>query len=700
MSYIQIQDLRLGMDRSRASRVVAELGSAWTIRNGHLTRGGDIERPKKFIKLDDFPDTTKGLFAIKDTLYTVGYDASEASNVPSGVNHLLTQHPAPSTTTPLTKVLDGKAFDGKLYTISQFQDGNTYHFYDTSRVTDWDTLSATIGNNNAVAAALSAAINNSAAVNTSVAGSTITITSAAAGVAFTCVSGTVNNGANPDETLISTQTVPNQVTVTEVLATGTVTVTGGTASAGVNKIDSITVNGVDILGASVDWVTSNSVTASALKTQIDAYTSSPEYDIIVAGPQITIRAKPGTGAGPNGFVIVVTAAGDVTTFDSGTLSGGVTAVSAVAQVFQVVVGGTFEQADQFTVTINGTEVYTLTGASSGTGTTVITFKSKMYSTATSNLYFCALNAPTQWVSGVDYGFINMASQTGGQETLTATAEYQGLMAIFSSNQIRIWSISEDSAANVFIQTLENIGTVAPASVSAYGNNDVFFLASSGIRSIKARDASNAAYVSDVGTSIDQHVRDYLDTLSEDEVAAATAIIEPVDGRYWLAVGTRIYVFSYFPSKKISAWSYYDLDITVTHFARVGDRVYARGIDDNGDHALYLYGGVDNDEYADDDESPIVIELPYIAANAPAAFKELTGFDLIATNNWQVEILPDPGDTSVKVSQGIAVGTTYNEPQFGITGHGSLFGITLTCSNAGPATLSALAMHYTNKYENG
>lgn len=699
MSYVQLQDIKLGMDRSRVSRVVAELGSAWLIKNGHLTRGGDVEGRKKFVKMGvNFPSSTKGLFSIRDTLYTVGYDAAQAGNVPAGVNHLLTQHPTPSTA--ITKVLNGKAFDGKLYSIINFADGNTYHFYNTSRVTDWDTLSATISSNNAVASALSAAINNSAAVNTSVVGSVITITSAVAGTPFTCTSSTVNNGATNDQTLVSTETVANVVAVTEVLASGTVTITGGTSNPGTNKVTSITVNGVDILGAAVDWVTSNSVTATALKTQIDTYTSSPEYTITVAGPAITIKPLAGTGAGPNGFVIVVNVAGDVTASTSGTLSGGISAVSAVAQVFTVTVGGTFEQADQFTVTINTTEIFTLTGASAGTGTTVITFKSKLYSTATSNLYFCALNAPTQWVSGTDYGFINMASQTGGQETLTATAEYQGLMAIFSSNQIRIWSISEDSNDNVFVQTLQNIGTVAPDSVISYGNNDVFFLAASGIRSIKSRDGTNTGYVSDVGTSIDQHVTEYLATLTEDQIAAATAIIEPVDGRYWLAVGTRIYVFSYFPSKKISAWSFYDLDITITHFAKVGNRVYARGVDESNNHGLYLYGGTNNDEYPAEDESPVVIELPYISANAPASFKELTGFDLIATNNWEVEILPNPADDTVKVSQGIAAGITYGEPRFGITGVGSLFGITLTCAAAGRATFSALAMHYTNKYEDG
>lgn len=700
MAYIQIEDVRKGMDRSRASRVVSDQGSAWTIKNAHLTRGGDIERRKSFVKQSvDFPSTTKGLFAINDTLYTVGYDASEAGNVPSGVTHILTQHPTPATA--LTKVLDAEAFDGTLYSISEFSDGNIYHFYGTSRVTDWDTLSASIGSNNAIASALEAAIDNSAVVNASVSTNVVTITAATAGTGFTVATNAVNNGSVNDQYLIAVETQANVPGVTEVVASADIEITGGTSSPGVNYISSITIDGVEVLGANVDWTTSNSNTASLLKTQIDTYTSSPEYDTEVSGPILTIKAKAGTGAGPNGFVVVVTTVGDVTDTSDSSMSGGVTAVTAVAQVVTVTVGGTFEEADQFTVTINGTENYTVTGAASGTGTTVQTFKKKIYTVASSNLYFSALNAPTQWIAGTDPGFINMASETAGEETLTATAEYQGLMAIFSENQIRIWSISEDSSVNVYLQTVQNTGTVAPSSVLAYGNNDVFYLANTGIRSIKARDSSNAAYVSDVGTNIDTHVRAYLDTLTEAQIAAATAVIEPLDGRYWLAVGTRIYVFSYFPSKKISAWSYYDLDITITHFARVGDRIYCRATDSGGDDGLYLYGGTNNDTYAaNDDEDIVEIELPYISAKDPAAKKDLVGFDIMATNNWKVELLPDPNDDTVKKNQGIASKITYGKPRYGAVGVDSLFGINLTCRTAGSATLSALALHYNNKSQSG
>lgn len=699
MPYIQVQDIKQGMDRTRTERAVGPLGSAWTIKNGHLTRGGDIERRKEFVKIsNDFPDTTKGLFSINDTMFTVGYDASEAANVPTGVTHILTQHPTPATA--MVAVLDAEPFDGRLYSISEFTDGNIYHYYGTSRVVDWDTLSADTGSNNAVAAALEAALDKSAFVNASSTSAVVTVTAKTAGVPFTIATSAINNGSVNDQTLIAVQSQANVVAVTEVLASAEITVTGGTSDPGVNTINSITVDGVNILGSAVNWATSNSVTAAALKTQIDSHTSSPEYTTTVNGATLTITALTGTGAGPNGFVVNVVEAGDVTTTHDAAMAGGVSAVSAVAQQFQVTVGGTFEEADQFTVVINDTETYNVTGAASGTGTTAFTFKKKMYSVASSNLYFSALNSPTQWIAGVDPGFINMASETSGQETLTATAEYQGLMAIFSRNNIRIWSISEDSALNTDQETLQNTGTVAPRSVVSYGNNDVFYLADTGIRSIKARDSSNAAYVDDVGTAIDTHIRDYLNTLTAAQIAKATAIIDPLDSRYWLAVGTRIYVFSYFPSRKISTWSYYQLDISITHFARVGNRIYARATDSEGDDGLYLYGGANNDTYPIKDQSVIEIELPFMSASDPAAFKDLIGFDIIGTNVWSVEILANPGNLTEVTGHGKLNGTNYGDPRFGLTGVSSMFAINLTCSEAGRATLSALAMHYNAKFEDG
>lgn len=135
---------------------------------------------------------------------------------------------------------------------------------------------------------------------------------------------------NPDQ--ISTAdgtaaTVTNTVTpVSEVLAQGSFTITGGTSGPGVNKIDAVLVNGIDILGAPVDWATSHNATATAVALAITNFTSTPNYTASAVGAVVTITAVAGSGATPNGFVVNPTEAGDVTTGSIVNMAGGVTQV--------------------------------------------------------------------------------------------------------------------------------------------------------------------------------------------------------------------------------------------------------------------------------------------------------------------------------------------------------------------------------------
>lgn len=806
MPYIQVQDIRQGMDRKRKQRVVGEQGTAWTIINGHLTRGGDIERRKKFVKQPgSFPDTTSGLYAVGDVLYTTGYDSSEVNNVPAGITHLLTQNPN-GAGIAIDRTLDAEGFDGILYSVVKFVDGEIHHYYGETLVTDWDTIAESFGSNEAIASSLASLINKSPDVGATSVGSVVTIISSLPGTSFTISQGTVDNGGTNDQTITLNEEQVNVVPVSEVLASADVTITGGTANSGVNNIRGISINGVqtfigatetvavgsfdiNYLGADttlntlkvngvdiisgpttivtsgsnraapvatainsytsspnytatasngkvtvsaaagtgtapngyvitgttgvisnivnmaggayggVTWTTSNSNTAALVAAQINSHTSSPDYSATVSGATITITAAAGSGASANGLSVSVSKSGNVTETHETTLSGGVNAIAGVAQVYTATIGGTFESNDEFTITINGID-YKTVGTQPGKGTSVMTYKSKVYSVVLSNLYFSALNDPTRWLSGTDYGFINMSSQVSGQETLVATETYQGLMAIFSENDIRIWSISEDSTANVYIQTLQNTGTIAPASVTAYGNNDVFYLSGSGIRSIKARDSSNAAYISDVGTPIDTHVREFLNTLTNDEKKMAIGIIEPIDGRFWMAIKNRIYVLSYFPSAKISAFSYYDVEFDVKNIAKVKDKVYIRGTADDGIDYLYIYGGLDGTVFPDENEVICTIELPYFSAGDPAGNKMLIGFDIIGINNWKVNLLPDPNDESVIIPLGITTNVTYGEPRYGLQDMTPMFALTLTCSEAGEATMSALAMHYDGPFDGG
>lgn len=124
-------------------------------------------------------------------------------------------------------------------------------------------------------------------------------------------------------TLLCTITSSSGAHTPEVLASGTVTLTGGAAG----SVDTLTVNSVEIMGAAVPFNTSLTQTAADVAAQINAYHSYAEYIASSAGAVVTIKALPGTGTTPNGFVVASTVT-TITKTDAN-LSGGVAAVNGL-----------------------------------------------------------------------------------------------------------------------------------------------------------------------------------------------------------------------------------------------------------------------------------------------------------------------------------------------------------------------------------
>lgn len=702
MTYVHIENFERGMDR-RKRRITGIPGSLWTLKNAHITRGGEIERAKKPVSTYALPAGTFDLAALGSQIYTFGHTTDPG--VPSGVLYQRLAHVDDAIA--MSEVLDVEVFDGKLYVVAEFVDGSVHHYYDGERVEAWDAVALSIGGNDSVAEALAVKVATNPAVTSAVAvDNVITITAAGSGD-ISIGAFAFNFGAVDDQTAEVAVTQPAVAPVSAVSATTQIQVVSGTESAGTNKITSIKVDGVEILDASIDWATSNSATASALAAQIVTTTSSPEYTATAVGPVITITSTT-TGAAVNGFVVSVTTAGDVAisgavgtadgaTNDVAVMAGGVTNVSAVSKVVEVTIGGTFEPADQFEISIGGTSYY-VRGLASGTGRTALTYKSKMHSLTADFDVFSGLNNPLAWDQNdpiIDAGFLNLTAKSSVNEPFVVAREYQTFLAYFSQSSVQIWSIDEDSAANQFIQALKNTGTLAPKSAVSYGNSDLFYLDNSGVRSVRARDASNAAFVSDVGSALDPFIQEYLATLTSTQRRKAQGLIEPVDGRYWLAVGQRIFVFSFFPNAKISAWSYYDWGFPVDRLLRVGDRVYIRS-----GNTVYLYGGSAGATYPDADEYPVQVSLPFVTGGKPATRKTFNGFDVALEGTWLVKILPNPNDESAFVTVGTIDKSTY--PQLRTTGHvqGTHFAVEMTCAAAGRATISDLALHFVEEFEPG
>jgi hypothetical protein len=279
----------------------------------------------------------------------------------------------------------------------------------------------------------------------------------------------------------------------------------------------------------------------------------------------------------------------------------------------------------------------------------------------------------------------MSNNSGGNEVLTALALYQSNLAAFSRRSVQIWSIDPDPANNRQGQVLSNTGTMSANSVVSVGDIDVFYLSDSGVRSLRARDSSNSAVVNDVGTPIDNLVLADLEPLTEDQKRACCSIIEPIDGRYWIAIGSRVYVYSYFPNSSVAAWSIYEPGFTVTKFTTKNNRVYARGGD-----VVYLYGGVSGSEY---DSSEVEVILPYLDGGKPAHQKALNGLDMTVQGAWQVHIGMDPIAPNARDNCGTITQPTFSLGRIMATGTGTHVGIRLVNNSAGYARIANIIAHF-------
>lgn len=430
--------------------------------------------------------------------------------------------------------------------------------------------------------------------------------------------------------------------------------------------------------------------AAALAALINA---SPNYVATSAGAVITV-----TASAVNLPFTCLTVAEDGGNVDDQTLTYVEVTPSGigVAQVGTLTLAGTFDPGDRFGVSLStGTpapvvEDFGNYGKPFGNASCVKTHKQKVYAGAGSILFFCGVNEPILWDSDLDAGagFINAANHVGGSESIDSLETYQGRLALFARNAIQLWTMQFDDADNNPDQFLLNIGTRAARSTLEFAGNDVFFLDDMGVRSIRARDSSNNAFASGVGAAINPVIREWMrDSASQSDIANAVVIVEPIDGRFWLVIGTRAFVYSYFPEAGIAAWSWYNLDFTITDLARSGNQVYARG----SDNRLYLYGGDSGEQYDADLEADV--QLPYTTAQKAGTFKSFNGMDMAALGTWQAAWLVDPNDENQVVNLGEYDGVTFTKPDWAGEVSTTHIAPHMTFAGEGPASLSLLALYY-------
>lgn len=790
MAQLIIENFKAGLDTRRLN-ITTPAGTLIKLQDGHITRGGEIEKRLAFVSNKTLPSDTFGLAQASSTLYVFG--SAVAPTMPSGVTYQRLEHPDGL---DMASIVDAKSFDGNVYAIAKYSDDSVYHFLDGVRVGAWTdgVVTTAMIDSDGIATHLTSVIDTSANYSATSAASVVTITGANnEEYAVTLTTSNVTGGTD-DQALATTTTQTAVEDVAEIVSVGTIQVKGGATDAGTNQITSLTVNGVSITAAAIDYDTSPGVTAAKIATQINGTTTAPDYTAQVVGDIVTIFAAAATGSTPNGFeiaatlagefvlseggfnitggssnpgtnkvssvtvagvtvtsaavdwatsdvataaaiasnitahtsspdyvatslgtevlispvdttgtspatlTVVATVAGDVTTSTETPvntaitdMSGGVDGTTGQPQISTVTVSGTYEVGDRYTVTLGTSpddEVFGSAGNPQAVGESLLAFKSKLYSTASNTLYFSALGNGTLWnTNQTGAGFISMTNQAEGAEDLKAVATYQGYMGVFSRNAVQIWSMDDDETLNTQIQVLPNTGTFAPKSVVSFGDTDVFYLADSGVRSLRARDSSNAAFVSDVGTSIDDLVISTVKPLTDAQKAVALARVEPIDGRYWLVIQGTIFVFSFFPGSKISAWSTYTPGFTISDIAVVNSDIYCR----SGD-TIYLYGGTDGTTV---DTSQCIATLPFLDAESPATLKNLLSVDVGAEGEWLVELGTNINEADEFETLGTITDSTFDQPRTGAIGESTHFSLRFTSTaSAQTAKIGSAVLHYT------
>lgn len=320
MPYFLISDFRSGLD-VRKSPWTAEAGTLQAFVDGHVTRGGEIEKRKEFTDEGDLLAATHSLVAARAGSTARGlvvFGSAAAPSLPAGVTYQRLQHP--DGTGEMSGVAAMTLFDGRPYVVADFDDGSQFHFYDGALVTDWGAgvVRAAMTTNAQIAEHLRQLIDADANYSATRVGSTITVTGPA-GTNYSVATETSNvAGGTNDQTLTYTELVAPVAPVAEVVAFAEFAIIEGSVGAA-NYIDKVRVDvgGVftDLISTTVPYNTSPELTALDVVTAINAGTGTHGYSASTRYGKVYVYAPASVGATANGRVIEVTAKGDVVLYD-------------------------------------------------------------------------------------------------------------------------------------------------------------------------------------------------------------------------------------------------------------------------------------------------------------------------------------------------------------------------------------------------
>jgi hypothetical protein len=341
----------------------------------------------------------------------------------------------------------------------------------------------------------------------------------------------------------------------------------------------------------------------------------------------------------------------------------------------------------FFPTTPGAHDYAHVNNSRAQSPTIRTYRSKVHGVDGRNLNFSAVENPAQYddaaPDGTGAGFINLSNQDADSDDLVALEVYYDTLAVMSKRAIQIWQIDPDPAQNSQIQVLRAAGTEARRSLKQFGSGDVLYLAQTGIRSLRARDSSNAAAVSDIGSPIDSYIRDMARDNTAAYMQSAIGIIEPVSNRFWMVFPDKILVLSSFPSPKVTAWSTYIPEFEIESVVVGDDEVLLLSTDKK----LYSYGA----ETYDACEASAL--MPFLTADQPATNKFFIGVDVACDGRWDIYARFNPANENAEDLVARVTESTFTSEHYGMEGHSTHVAIRMATNDSKASTLAHVVLHF-------
>ena len=253
--------------------------------------------------------------------------------------------------------------------------------------------------------------------------------------------------------------------------------------------------------------------------------------------------------------------------------------------------------------------------------------------------YCAGADPTTWTpadlaEATSAGLLPVNIQADGNDIVKSLGAYADLICVFTDDHAQLWHVDADQTTNQFRKLIytgarDNYGVAGMAG-------DLFFRSPQGIRSLTRQAATDNVYDIDVGTRIDPMI--------VREFGEGRAAYIRKYGQFWIwfdhdytdfmgkaVQGTKVYVYTYSKTSKLSAWSTYLFPTRIDYITEAYQSVWMRG-----DDALYRLADESESIYKDfgvpgtDDGEHIEVELemPFVDFQKPGSLKMVTGADFV------------------------------------------------------------------------